>query len=580
MAFLELALACAARGWAVFPLAGKKPIIPKSEGGQGYKDATLDPEQIRAWWTRWPNANVGIHGPCVLDIDYGLADLDAFNAWRIRNGLPETYTVRTGRRPGFGVQMYFADPIPDVGLWELDGCSGQVKSAGGYVCAAGCIHPSGATYEVLVDAELAPTPDVVRALRKPATAPSNSSKVPKTAWNLPVHEGENRTGFLMEQTGAIRNLGCGKDAILARMQELNDDPEIIADPVDHGRLESTAANCAKFPVPEPDPVPIIGKSPAAAQEPVDWHTHYHTFEEMDNAPPITFLIDGFLEDEAITAVAGPVGQRKSLIAANIAWALCTKESLFDHFEVVKQPVRVLYLCPEMGLAQFTDRIKKIGLLPYVGKTLFCRTMSMAGTLSLKDLTEEELTGAVVIVDTAIRYLTGSESSSDDMRLFAEDIFNLLRRGATAVVLLHHSTKGSVKSDDLSLENAMRGSGELGAFLSSCWATRLHDPEAPYTSPSILKNVKQRDFESLPFNVTSGKDCRLHILGEPGGEGTKLNASDGLTVAAVQVLKDNPDLSNRELVLKLKEAGCPRKKTWVSDKRAELGLTGIKVVITK
>jgi hypothetical protein len=86
-------------------------------------------------------------------------------------------------------------------------------------------------YEV-IDGTLgvfASLPDVVRQLRKPVAETTNSYKVPKTRWDLPVHEGDDRTGFLMEQTGAMRNLGCGKDAILARMVELNEDSEVIAD---------------------------------------------------------------------------------------------------------------------------------------------------------------------------------------------------------------------------------------------------------------------------------------------------------------------------------------------------------------
>jgi hypothetical protein len=63
----------------------------------------------------------------------------------------------------------------------------------------------------------------------------------------------------------MRNLGCGKDSILSRMAELNEDPEIIADPVDAERLESTAANCAKFPVPTPAPKVVIGKTAATPE---------------------------------------------------------------------------------------------------------------------------------------------------------------------------------------------------------------------------------------------------------------------------------------------------------------------------
>ena len=52
--FLELALSYVARVWHVFPLKpkDKSPLISKAAGGNGYKDATLDTEQITAWWSK------------------------------------------------------------------------------------------------------------------------------------------------------------------------------------------------------------------------------------------------------------------------------------------------------------------------------------------------------------------------------------------------------------------------------------------------------------------------------------------------------------------------------------------------
>ena len=66
---LTAALAFAARGWAVFPVKGKKPLTP-----HGYKDGTKDSAQIIQWWTQWPDANVGVvtgmsSGIGVLDVD-------------------------------------------------------------------------------------------------------------------------------------------------------------------------------------------------------------------------------------------------------------------------------------------------------------------------------------------------------------------------------------------------------------------------------------------------------------------------------------------------------------------------------
>lgn len=63
------ALRYAARGTRVFPCQprGKTPLTLN-----GFHAATIDPEQITAWWTRWPDANIGLptgHQFDVIDLD-------------------------------------------------------------------------------------------------------------------------------------------------------------------------------------------------------------------------------------------------------------------------------------------------------------------------------------------------------------------------------------------------------------------------------------------------------------------------------------------------------------------------------
>ncbi|HEU5046114.1 MAG TPA: bifunctional DNA primase/polymerase [Nocardioidaceae bacterium] len=56
------------RGFPVFPLVpgSKEPLVET-----GVNEATLDEDQIRKWWARWPNANIGgrMDGRIALDID-------------------------------------------------------------------------------------------------------------------------------------------------------------------------------------------------------------------------------------------------------------------------------------------------------------------------------------------------------------------------------------------------------------------------------------------------------------------------------------------------------------------------------
>ncbi len=150
-------------------------------------------------------------------------------------------------------------------------------------------------------------------------------------------------------------------------------------------------------------------------------------------------------------------------------------------------------------------------------------------------------------------------------------------------MLHHSPKES--GDVMTLENAMRGSGDMGAFLACCWGTRLQDPTHPYESASFLSNLKQRDFESKDFEATCTPDCRMHVVGDPetqsvtlqGRKGFKGN-KDGKDDAAIAIIKASPTLSNVKLSQMLKEHGIERSPEWVRKHRIGL-LPGNQLVAT-
>ena len=114
---------------------------------------------------------------------------------------------------------------------------------------------------------------------------------------------------------------------------------------------------------------------------------------------------------------------------------------------------------------------------------------------------------------------------------------------------------------------------MGAFLASCWGTKLQDVSKPYESPSFVSNLKQRDFESKDFEVTGGPDCRLHIVGDPetrtvtlqGRKGFKGNR-DGKDEAAIALIKANSKLSAVKVSQLLKEHEIDRSSEWVRKQR--------------
>ena len=145
------------RGLAVFPLE-EKGKRPKTRNG--FKDATTDAAQVKAWWQQWPNANIGIAtgkrsgGIFVIDLDIdedkGIDGYHTLEDWQRENGkFPETWTAITGRG---GYHLYFhsnSEIKNRAGI--IDGV--DVRGDGGYVVAPPSVHSNGNRYEWEYDPE-------------------------------------------------------------------------------------------------------------------------------------------------------------------------------------------------------------------------------------------------------------------------------------------------------------------------------------------------------------------------------------------------------------------------------------------
>ena len=103
MSLMDAALAYAAKGIPVFPCRNKKPHTK-----HGFKDASTSPDQIRAWWTRWPNAWIAI--PTGKASGFDVLDLDAKKGKDGFACVPEweRLTPIIAMTPSDGAHLYFA----------------------------------------------------------------------------------------------------------------------------------------------------------------------------------------------------------------------------------------------------------------------------------------------------------------------------------------------------------------------------------------------------------------------------------------------------------------------------------------
>ena len=169
---LAAALTYAAAGWPTFPLRprGKVPAT-----ATGFKAATTDPEQVRAWWTATPTANIGIStggaGLVVVDVDAKPDGPDGFANWCAlataeADTEPETFEVLT---PSGGMHVYFLAPAgePVRNSASKLAPAVDVRGVGGYVVGAPSVTDAG-RYELDRDHPVAPCPAWLERLLRPA----------------------------------------------------------------------------------------------------------------------------------------------------------------------------------------------------------------------------------------------------------------------------------------------------------------------------------------------------------------------------------------------------------------------------
>jgi hypothetical protein len=143
---LQAALWYAGRGIPVFPLQPREKGPPK--GTHGFKDATTNEGVIRAWWEKWPDANIGIpmgqrSGLLLLDLDFRNKTVVESRDDLVEQfgEVPETAEVVSGSG---GRHIYFKFPGIKVPKQIANGV--ELKGEGGYAVVPPSTHPNGTEY--------------------------------------------------------------------------------------------------------------------------------------------------------------------------------------------------------------------------------------------------------------------------------------------------------------------------------------------------------------------------------------------------------------------------------------------------
>jgi len=547
---LETALNCAKRGWYVFPLNPRMKTPNLELVPHWSTDSSNDPNKIREWWSKSPDANIGIDlgksGLVVLDFDAGDPPPNI--------GLPKTFTIRTGR----GQHLYFQGTVPQIAMHFGGKHVGEVKSAGGYVVGPRSLHPSGSTYEPVDQSPVAPLPTEIlerfQAIRKPVDPSPDGDLIPYGS-----HYRE-----LLRIAGYLRNkLGLGKDGLETCLLEVCE--KRCENPGADWRemCEHLAIEMAKKQYTNTEVV--VGSSQQKQQpqsetaKTENFRDYFRKFGELEEGD-VRMLIRDFMP-EGITFIGGHAGEGKTLLALSLVKSLTSGEPFLGKF-MVEELVPCLYMCPESSSRAFKRRCRMFGITD--DEDLFLvRTITEGMPLMLDSpilAKAVEKMKPLVILDTLPRFNEAAdENDAAANKKLVDDIARLRALGCVGVLALHHSTKAASEGE-MTLQNALRGTGDLGAAADAVYGIRrdrmlYSDGAGPMELD--VRCLKPRDFDPpAPFRIAASYQSQDGSIKSHIGEEGDFHLVEVAAVKAAQetafvkAITVDPSISREELATDL------------------------------
>lgn len=256
LSMLEIALDYARSHVPVVPTIHKATVV-----AGGLHAATIDEEQIRQWWTKFPTAEIAAPtgektGWIVVDVDAEDGGLQTLAQWEARHGPILTRTALTAHG---GKHLYFTRPCFAVrNSAKSLGTGVDVRGDGGYTVLPGSMLPDGGRYVWQdPDAGIADIPEWLATKLQNISRP----KSPRSgAARGPITQG-SRNPDLTSYLGRYVRLGIDRDALL--IQALKRNAEYVP-PLETSEVEKTVESVLRYD-PE-DPLLTLPCTDAGASE--------------------------------------------------------------------------------------------------------------------------------------------------------------------------------------------------------------------------------------------------------------------------------------------------------------------------
>lgn len=495
-------------GLSIIPTGANKVSLIKWEP---YQDRCATVEEIKRWWSIWPDANPTlvageISGVVTLDLD------KKHNRTSKEFSIPPTICARSGSG---GEHFFFKHPgrnIPSTN-GQLFGEGVDLKADGGYILLAPSVNESGGVYDWIVPLEskndLAEMPEwLVRAIE-------GHEKTGKKLWQKDPNEilegSRNETATSI--AGKIRSSLPLELLETVGWSGLTAWNQTIPKPLPERELRTVWESVNKYPV---------GNN--QIRKNISSKAITKCFANIQSVP-ISWLWEGRIAIGKLTMIAGDPGLGKSFVTVNIA----TNVSKGYNWPVDNStpPIGdVIFLSAEDDPADtIKPRLEAMGadcnriyIIEAIQEEAETKNESTQRMFSFKrdietlsDLLSSLPNCNLVIIDPISAYLDSTDSNNNsDIRGLLAPLSVLAGKHKVAIVLVSHLNKNS------SVASAYRVMGSLAftaAVRTAYIVTKDKDnPERRLFMP--LKNNIAKDKKGFAYSIVEGENKMPIIEWEP------------------------------------------------------------------
>lgn len=509
---LGAALDYCREGWSVIPVEpkGKVPLVPWRDFQQ--KRATE--AQIRKWWAKHPDANIGVITGEISGIV--AVDVDTDRGGRAKPIAKEAPTKLVSRTGGGGYHLIYQYPGSGRVQNKVTAAGIDVRGDGGYIVVPPSIHSSGRAYRWKRRGQPGGVlPAVVRKDSNNERPPSDH--VAKDLWLVNYLRGID-DGHRDDGGAKLAGYLAGKhvppdvaEEVLALWNIRNDPPLPRSDirKITRSVYETTARRQGGRDVHEMLPG---GEFPVERLR--DWMLKYDKPTEWD--------IEGWLPSASITGVVAPPGSFKTWLLIDLAVSVATGTPFMGQFKTngsgpvifVQQEDPIPLLQERIGLIM-QQKLDQGG--PTNGGDWYEFPIADDPEIYVHTLTEgpsmrpdiEEVRDAfcdlirkvrprLVIMDPLYSIIGGGDDFWANAVHDLQFMKTIRTETDTGFLWAHHTSKGQVDTN----REAGWGSQFLNAFIETGWQIRKTENDNSVIIHRHFKTARGYTDRRFVFNIST------------------------------------------------------------------------------